>query len=1138
MAAQRDSMDRVDRFVLTARLSTSDVRDVFFAQDALNGREVVLKRARGHARETIVREHDLLARLAPELGELVPELISAGVGDAEPWFAIARTHGLNLREYKNKLWTLESARGPRGSADALSVAHVEAVTAVALTLAGALARLHAIGVVHADLTPDNVLMTAEGRLVLIDFESAIRLFDASDRYRTASRLTPGYAAPEVLRGDPFDCRADTYSWACIVRELLIGIPLFAGATAAALARLHLDAAVRPAVSVRAGVPPWLDTLLLGLLEKEPRQRRMPACSVLRELAHRTGRTDLMPPDGGRPPLNRPAFLGRHTELRKLDARLEAAAAESGGAVLVRAAAGSGKSALLDELARRARALGFRVLRGAPEVTPLAPGDPSLGSPVLSRLVAEHALARLPPASADPASDPLAAHLASLQPWLPELLAAGISPSHEGLPPDAARRRALRSLAELLRALGAAQPLLVLLDDLHAVDELSIEFLGSRESEALRTSRVLVVATVTGQRPGAPFDEVAARALDVVELGGLDLGNTLQLVEELLGLNVIDGSFGSFLHEHCDGNAFFVTQVVRLARDQQLLRFDPERGWALPEPRAIFALRRLTLEETLGQRLQPLPEATRRVAAVAAVIGRRFHQPELHELLHATSGEPCDSRAALAELVRHDIVVPSAGGYSFVHETVRAACELVLSEDERQALHTRLAERLTLESRDDERIASVIAQHWTQAGRPDRAVPFLVRAAEQLAGSFEPYRAIAAARLALEHLCAHLPAASPWPEGVLRVAERLLGLYGLTAQHQLLRALAEQLLARAGHGDWRAQCDALIQLARSCRVTSEYAEASAHLDRAERLLRRRRRGGRGEEARWLDVQDQRVWLLYMKRDVQAIGPVLQRMAPIVRSRGTATQLASFYMWSANDLVLRNQYQFSPTAVEHERRGLSLLKSAGALPQLAMTEFDLAFMLLLGNVQRCEEACGHLARARSLAEKLGDPVLAARAATYLAIAERRLGRVTSGEGWARVALEEGRASGIRGYIGAAHACLGWAAWRRDEVNAALESFSAAREAWWHRRGTPKARSRDEFPFQWLAHLPLLLIHTSRDELEPAAAALEELLAEPQQRLVAPVHEQLARLERSWTALSPRELEDELRELTRRAAQQGYV
>jgi serine/threonine-protein kinase len=57
-----------------------------------------------------------------------------------------------------------------------------------------------------------------------------------------------------------DARADLYSWACIVHELLVGEPLFVGATAPALARLHLEATAKPAGTLVSGVPGWLDTL--------------------------------------------------------------------------------------------------------------------------------------------------------------------------------------------------------------------------------------------------------------------------------------------------------------------------------------------------------------------------------------------------------------------------------------------------------------------------------------------------------------------------------------------------------------------------------------------------------------------------------------------------------------------------------------------------------------------------------------------------------------------------------------------------------------------------------------------------------------------------------------------------------------
>jgi hypothetical protein len=339
-------------------------------------------------------------------------------------------------------------------------------------------------------------------------------------------------------------------------------------------------------------------------------------------------------------------------------------------------------------------------------------------------------------------------------------------------------------------------------------------------------------------------------------------------------------------------------------------------------------------------------------------------------------------------------------------------------------------------------------------------------------------------------------------------------------------------------DWRCKCDALVQLARSFRVTSDYTAATQHLDQAERLLRRFLKSNHSDENLWLELQEQRVWLLYMKRDVHHIGPVLQRMAPVVRRRGTAIQLASFYMWSANDLVVRNRYQFSATAVAHERESLSLLEGAQALPQLAMTEFDLAFMLLLGDLEHCPEALAHLARALALAEQLGDSVLAARVATYFAIAKRRLGHVRDCQHWARAALEQARLSGVRGYVGAAQACLGWVAWRRGDLLTALDAFAEAQTSWWHRRDGTGARARDEFPFQWLAHLPLLALHSSQDDFAAAYLALDELVAQPQQQLAAAVHEPLRAAHHDWRHLSEPELERRLAEITRLASRHGYV
>jgi eukaryotic-like serine/threonine-protein kinase len=1127
------------RFLLGERLGASEGRDVFLARDTVTERDVVLKRARRGAGDGLLREHLLLSRVRAALGNLVPEPIAAGLGEAQPWFATVRVEGHNLRELMHKLWpypVLSSADG-RGSSRRIEPDRLATVLSLALDLAVALARLHALGVVHGDLSPDNVLLTSERRLVLIDFEGATSLFSRQGGEATV-RVTPGYAAPEALRGQLIDCRADMYSWACIVRELLSGEPVFSGATIASLARLHLDAAPKPLATVVAGAPEWLDALLLALLEKEPRKRRSSARSLATELAERVGGRDVsVALEAICPPLNQPGFVGRHGELRRLEERLDAAAQGSGGVIVVRADAGFGKTALLGEIAGRARERRCRVLA----IRAMAPDRRG------------HELARAPQLPLQllelRASDPAPASLLEAQraclvawaSWLPELqalhpassAAAPLVPP-EALPPEALRRRAFRALAELIRELGQREPWLLVIDDLHSFDELSLGFLGSREAEALRNARVSIVAAAAVAACDAPpLDEVVSRALEVIDLPGLDRASSLVLLHELLGSEQDDGAFAGFVHEHCDGNPLYITEMVRLAVERGSLRFDVARGWVLPDPAALRALRSSSLEETLRRRLLPLAARTLYVASLGAVVGRSFRASELGAL-DDTLGE--ELPPALLELVSHDVIRSRGDAYVFVHELVRSACEHRLAEAERRHLHARQAERLGLEAGEDARLSLAIGRHWAHAGRTDRAVPSLLRAAERMEASSELHGAIASLRLALEQLRADAPGI-PWSERAVETARRLLGLYGRTARHAALRALGEELLA-AGEPDWRAQYDARLHLARSFRVTGDYASATLHLARAERLLRERRRGGFGHESLWLELQEQRIWLAYMKRDVQDIGPLLQRMAPVVRRRGSATQLASFYMWSANDLVLRNRYSFSPTAVDQEKQGLALLERAGALPELAMTEFDLAFMLILGDLEHCAEALSHLERARGLAEKLSDPVLAARAATYLAIAQRRLGHVQACRDWARAALEESRLSGIRGYTGAAHACLGWVAWRQDSVAAALDCFAEAQASWWHKRDRPGARTRDEFPFQWLAHLPLLVIHASRDAWGPAEAACEELLAESQQRLAGPVDEILARLPSRWRAADARALDAELTELTRRAARLGYI
>ena len=111
---------------------------------------------------------------------------------------------------------------------------VAEIVSIALDVARALAAAHAHGVLHRDLKPENVLHTPDGAIKVVDF--GLARFEpgagvAGDETLTrpgATPGTPGYMAPEVLRGDPVDARADQFSFGVLLYELVAGEHPFEG----------------------------------------------------------------------------------------------------------------------------------------------------------------------------------------------------------------------------------------------------------------------------------------------------------------------------------------------------------------------------------------------------------------------------------------------------------------------------------------------------------------------------------------------------------------------------------------------------------------------------------------------------------------------------------------------------------------------------------------------------------------------------------------------------------------------------------------------------------------------------------------------------------------------------------------------
>jgi serine/threonine-protein kinase len=259
--ASRDSLAQAlgAQYRLERELGRGGFATVFLAHDLRHDRPVALKVlhpevAASLGADRFKQEVRLAARLQHPH---IVGVFDSGEADGQLWFTMPFVEGESLRhrlDRERQLPVPEALRLTREVAGALDFAHRH-------------------GVIHRDIKPENILLS-DGHALVADFGIA-RALGAGALTQTGMLIgTPTYMSPEQASGSNTDARTDVYALGCVLYEMLVGEPPFAGPTAAAILTRAMTETPRPIKATRPAITPATEAIVAQAMARARRSVRI------------------------------------------------------------------------------------------------------------------------------------------------------------------------------------------------------------------------------------------------------------------------------------------------------------------------------------------------------------------------------------------------------------------------------------------------------------------------------------------------------------------------------------------------------------------------------------------------------------------------------------------------------------------------------------------------------------------------------------------------------------------------------------------------------------------------------------------------------------------------------------------------
>jgi len=672
-----------------------------------------------------------------------------------------------------------------------------------------------------------------------------------------------------------------------------------------------------------------------------------------------------------------------------------------------------------------------------------------------------------------------------------------------LDPGQKKTRIFEAIRDLFLRESEQKPLVLAIEDLHWIDKTSEDCI-SYLIDWLANARILLILLYRLEYNHNWGSKSYYTKIGLTQLSSV---SSLQLVQAILEGGEVVPELKELVLSRSGNNPLFVEELIHSLRENGTIQKKNHQYLLTLNASDIHVPD--TIQGIIAARIDRIEERLKRVIQVASVIGREF----AFRILQTIMGMREELKSHLLnlqglEFISQKRLFPELE-YVFKHALTQEVAYNSLLQKHKKEIHKNIGNAIEdLYPSRLEEFYELLAYHFEQAEIHDKAIHYLIRAANRARAIYANYEAIAFYRRATKQLSL-LPRKEgglyeEWRKIAAQIYESLAETLELTGQHSEALDTYEIALINISKDDsiWRAHLHR--KTGNVWREQRRYEEAQRAYDLAEISLGKETTGLAQEWWQaWIETQSDRMWLHYWQANFHQIAELAEKARPAVEQYGTPDLRSRFFQGLVIMAQRRDRYVISEETMAYAHAALESLRKSGKPNTIALAQFALGFNhLWRGELNEAEE---YLQTALKLAERIGDVVVQSRCLTYLTILYRKRVQLEEVQHYMSRALDVATAGNMLEYISTARANLAWVKWYVGNLSEARENGRIALEMW---QQAPLA-----YPFKWTALWPLISVALIQNQISEAVVYACTLLEPVQQQLPDALTTLLEKAIKSW-------------------------